>query len=142
MIDKTVRVEATINAEPSAIWSVLTTPAHISQYLFNTKVSTEWKVGSSIEFDGAFNGVTYHDKGTIIQIDENCILEYTYLSSMSGLDDVPENYALITFRISEEGSHTVLEVTQKGFASEEAITHSSQMWKMVVGQIKEIAESL
>lgn len=142
MIDKTIAKEITIEAPAPSVWQVLTTPSHIKKYLFGTETTSDWTVGSAITFEGNFNGVTYKDKGTILAIEVNRLFQYDYLSSMSGLEDTPENYAVITFSLQEESGSTTVTVSQKGFSSEEAIGHSEGMWTMVLGQIKEIAESL
>jgi uncharacterized protein YndB with AHSA1/START domain len=35
-----------INASPSRVWDALTNPSMIEKYLFGTKVTSDWKVGS------------------------------------------------------------------------------------------------
>jgi hypothetical protein len=73
-------------------------------YLFGTETRTDWKVGSDIPFQGAYNGQQYKDKGRVI---ENEILKYNYWSGFSGLADMPENYALVNYFIEDIGSNQV-----------------------------------
>ena len=42
----------TINAPGSKVWEALTNPDLIKQYLFGTKVITDWQVGSPIIYEG------------------------------------------------------------------------------------------
>ncbi len=140
MIDQTITEQINIEAPTSSIWNTLTTPELIKEYLFGTDTFSDWKVGSLIEFKGEFGDTAYHDKGTILKSEENQLFQYSYLSSMSGLEDLPENYAVITFSISESEDAAKLEISQKGFANEMAISHSTAMWKQVLSQIKVITE--
>ena len=57
------------------------------------------KVGSSIIYQGEYNGHQYKDKGNVIESAENKVLSYNYWSDFSGLEDKPENYSLVTYKI-------------------------------------------
>ena len=130
-----------INATPGKVWKALITPELIKQYLFGTNVTSDWKEGSAITYQGEFNGVKYHDKGIIIKFEPEKIFQSTYWSSMSGKEDRPENYNLVTYTLEERGGQTVLTITQDNIATEEAMNHSTENWKMVLGKLKEVVES-
>ena len=40
--------EIQIDASPARVWSALTTPAEIEQYMFGSRVETDWEPGSRI----------------------------------------------------------------------------------------------
>lgn len=130
----------TIEAPASAVWEALTEPEMIEQYFFGTKAESEWKKGSDITFRGSWEGNEYLDKGTILEIEEEKLLKYDYWSSMSGLEDKPENYATITYHVNSEGGRTILTVTQKGFKDQEAYEHSTQGWSQVLKNLKHLVE--
>jgi hypothetical protein len=91
-------------------------------------------------FKGIWEGKHYEDKGTILKSAKNKTLQYTYFSSFSGMEDKPENYAVITCSLHKEKAHVRLELTQKGFANEQAKTHSASNWESVLKAIKEVVE--
>lgn len=131
----------TINATASNVWYVLTNPASIKTYLFGTDVTTDWKVGSPILFNGEYNGQQYEDKGNVLVNIENEILKYNYWSGFSGLDDQPENYALVNYFIEDLGNNQVqFKWEQQGFSSEEGQCHTEQMLGNMLAQIKVLAE--
>ena len=129
-----------INSNSEKVWDALTNPEKIKVYLFGTETITDWKVGSSIIFQGEYQGHKYKDKGTIKQIVYTKILQYDYWSSFSGLEDKPENYSLITFYLEVKNNKTTLTLTQQGFASEQAQQHSGTAWANVLKVIKELSE--
>jgi uncharacterized protein YndB with AHSA1/START domain len=61
--------EITIEASATTIWAALTDPAHITQYMFGSKVETDWRPGSPITWSGVYNGQRYQDKGEVITVE-------------------------------------------------------------------------
>ena len=91
------------------MWEALTNPDLIKQYLFGTTVKTDWQVGSPIIYEGQWQGKSYQDKGTVMQIEPGKLLVSTYWSSMEGLPDVPENYKTVRYELSPEGAGTTFD---------------------------------
>ena len=133
-----MRIE--ISAVARKVWDVLISPEKIKIYLFGTNTLTDWKKGSDIIFEGEYQGQSYRDKGKIVEIKKNVLLQYTYWSGFSGLEDKPENYSLVSFRLDELDDKTTLTFSQKGFASDEARQHSQLAWTNIMKQIKELSE--
>lgn len=129
-----------INAEPARVWKALTTPSLVSKYLMGTKVSTDWREGSEITYSGNYNGKDYTDKGVIKKVEPNRILQSTYLSSMSGKKDEPDNYNVVTYALTPENGKTVLTLTQDNIATEEERDHSTKNWNMVLNKLKDVVE--
>ena len=130
----------TIRASAAEVWDALTNPKLIKQYLFGTDCESDWKVGSPITYTGTWEGKTYQDKGTILEIVPNKLLKSTYWSSFSGKPDVPESYNTVTFELSPKGSVTALTVTQDNNASKESADHSAQNWNKVLATMKDLVE--
>jgi len=106
-----------LDAGASRVWDALTNPEMIRQYLFGTTVVTDWQVGSEIIFQGSWQGKEYRDKGRIERFENEKLLQYTYWSGFSGLEDGAENYSLVTFQLDRgNGSRgpVTLTVSQKG----------------------------
>lgn len=136
----TATVSITIDADQKEVWRYLTDPALIKLYFFGTEARSAWKKGSSIVFTGTWEGKSYEDKGTILDIDPPRYLKYNYWSNFSGTPDIPENYANIVYELKSKGKMTELLVTQDGAASEEARDHSEKNWRSILEEMRKLLE--
>ncbi len=134
------RVTTLIHAPVSKVWQALTDPDLIQQYLFGTRANTDWQVGHPITWRGEWQGKTYEDKGTVLQVVPERLIETTYWSSMAGLPDTPENYKKVTYELQPVEGGTLLTLTQDNNTSIEDKTHSEQNWKMVLDGLKKLVE--
>jgi uncharacterized protein YndB with AHSA1/START domain len=130
-----------IDVSPANVWHALVTPELIKRYLFGTEAVSDWKVGSIIKYKGVWNGKPYEDKGTILSLVPEKLLETTYWSSMSGLDDSPKNYKKVTYKLTSKNNGTWLTITQDANASEEEKDRSEGNWKVVMNSLKELLEA-
>lgn len=134
------KASTTISAPASAVWDALTNPTLIKQYFFGTDAVSDWKEGSPLEFKGEWNGKQYIDKGVILKSEPAKLFQYTYLSSFSGLPDVPEHYANITYELFEDNGETTLNVKQENVANEDVRKHSEENWELVLKNLKNLLE--
>lgn len=134
------RASVSIHAPPAKVWSALTDPDRIRQYMFGATVVSEWKEGSPIVWKGEWQGRAFEDKGTILRLAPERLIRYTHFSPLSGLPDVPENYHTVTIRLVRERSGTRVDLMQDNNESEEARAHSEGSWKMMLGQLKVLVE--
>jgi uncharacterized protein YndB with AHSA1/START domain len=130
-----------IHASASQVWDALTKPEIIKQYFFGTNAKSDWKPGSPVTFTGEWKGKTYEDKGTVLKAEPGKLLQYTYWSSMSGIEDKPENYVIITFELKEENDNTILTLTQQNIPDEKTKEHSEENWRTVLNNLKTLLES-
>ena len=138
---ETLSTSMTINAPAAKVWEALTNPAIVKQYFFGTNVKSDWKKGSPIFWEGEWEGKSYQDKGSIIDIDPGKYVKYSYWSSMSGTEDKPENYANVTYKLSEKNGKTTLVIGQDNIKNEEAKAHSEGNWQSVFGEMKKMVEN-
>lgn len=136
----TSQVTITINAPVAKVWEALTTPALIKEYLFGTEVVSDWKEGSPITYKDVWQDKAYEDKGVILKIVPEKLLESTYWSSMSGTADIPENYKKVTYELAEEHGTTKLTLSQDNNASEDEKNHTEANWKTVLEGLKKLLE--
>ena len=129
-----------IDAPATRVWDALTQPELIKEYLFGTQVTTDWRVGSPIVYEGVWEGKVYKDKGKVLLVEPGKLLVSTFWSSLSGVPDVPENYQTVRYELSDEGSGTRVTVTQDNNATQEDANHSAQNWHMVLEGIKKLLE--
>lgn len=136
----TVTTSIEINADKAKVWDALTNPEKIKVYLFGTETLTDWKTGSEIIFQGEYQGQKYKDKGTILDVRTDELLQYSYWSGFTGLEDKPENYSLVTYKLDKTNGKTLLTLTQSGFTNEQAQQHSLTAWINILQQIKQMTE--
>lgn len=131
----------TYKVSPETVWKGLTSPELIKKYFFGTEAVSDWKKGSTLEFKGEWEGTAYLDKGIILESEPYRIFKYSYLSSMSGLPDLPENYAEITYDLVPVEGGTRLTVTQTGIADEEKKAHSEASWAFLLDAMGKLIEA-
>ncbi len=129
-----------INASPGKVWQALVNPEDIRQYMFGTTVVSDWHEGSPIIWKGEWQGKPYQDKGTILQLKPQRILQYSHFSPLSGVADVPENYHTVTVELSGKGSQTRVSLAQDNNASEAERIHSQQNWESMLLALKKHLE--
>lgn len=137
---KPIRKELTIKASISEVWKALTSPEMIKDYMYGTTVISDWKEGSSIRFTGAWEGKPYEDKGTILTCREQEVLEYSYWSSFTGIEDVPENYAIIRFELTSVDGETLLVLTQHNSPTDAMHENSDKGWGDVLDLFVKVVE--
>jgi uncharacterized protein YndB with AHSA1/START domain len=136
----TVNVKVKFKAPMAKVWQGLTDPVLVKEYFFGTNLESNWRVGEPIKFSGEWNGHKYEDHGSILDIDPGTFVKYSYWSSMSGTEDKPENYANITYNLTENNGETELTVTQDNVKNEEAKAHSEQNWKGLFEELRKLIE--
>lgn len=136
----TANAKITIDVPAAKVWQALTDPKLVKEYLFGTTVVSDWKEGSPITYKGEWEGKLYEDKGKIIKIEPNKLLESIYFSSFSGLEDIPENYQKVIYALSEVEGKTTLTITQEDNKDQAAADRSAENWKMILQGMKSLLE--
>ena len=129
-----------INAPVAKVWEALVNPVLITQYMFGTKVVTDWTEGGPIVWTGEWQGKAYEDKGTILKIDRERVLQYSHFSPLTGQADAPENYHTVTIELSGQGQPTRVSLSQDNNPTEQAREHSENNWQMVLEGLKRLLE--
>ena len=123
------------------VWDALVNPDAIKKYMFGTEVITDWKKGSSIIWKGEWKGKPYNDKGAVMQIEPQMLLQYSHFSPLSGEEDIPENYHIVTIVLTEEDDGVMVSLSQDKNPTEESLKHSEQNWNTMMKGLKEYVES-
>ena len=108
------KASITVNASINKVWDSLVNPESIKQYMFGTSVVSDWKEGSSIVWKGEWQGKKYEDRGMILKLEPERMLQYTHFSPLSGQQDqdMPENYHTVTIELSAGGRDTYFALTR------------------------------
>lgn len=137
----TATKDIVINTTAGNVWEALTNPEIVKQYMFGAEVVSDWKKGSPIVYKGMWEDKPYEDKGTILEIKEQKLLKSTYYSPFSGLEDIPENYNVVTYELTPvDNNRTRLTITQDNNSSEEGAKRAEANWDMVLTTLKGLLE--
>lgn len=134
------KASVSINAARQKVWNALVDPKAIKQYMFGTNVVSNWKEGSSIVWQGEWQGKSYEDKGKILQLKPARTIQYSHFSPLSGQPDKPENYHTVTIALSDNGNQTDVTLTQDNNATEAERAESEKNWKLMLTELKKLLE--
>jgi uncharacterized protein YndB with AHSA1/START domain len=140
-------VSIVVAAPRARLWEALTDPVLISEYFMGATVTTDWRVGRPITWAGEWKGKPYEDKGEILEFRPEERLSYSHWSPMSGTDDVPDNYHVVTIELDDVEGGTEVTLTQQNLAggiSESDRSHRAEYeknWRMVLEGLKKTAEA-
>jgi uncharacterized protein YndB with AHSA1/START domain len=132
--------ETEIDAPAARVWQALIDPDEIEQYMFGSRVETDWKPGSPIIWRGTFEGKAYEDKGEVVEVETERRLEVTHFSSLSGNEDVPANYHTLVYVLEERDGTTRVSLSQDNNSTEEAAKHSKANWETMLAGLKQVVE--
>ena len=141
----TYRIEKTvlINAPASTVWATLTEPPLMKQWMADPEmvidIQTNWQVNGPIVISG-FHHLAFENKGTVLQFEPGLALKYNFLSSISRLPDIPENYTVISFTLSPADKHTDLTLVITNFPTETIYRHLDFYWRTTIELIKQLVE--
>ena len=133
--------ETDIHASPQRVWTALTEPEQIAEYMGGSRVETTWQAGSPITWSGEYDGHAYQDKGEVLAYDEPYLLSVTHYSPLMGQDDRPENYHTLVYTLTAVGDITRLSLTQDGCTDEAQAEQFSRNWQQMLEGLKTCAEN-
>lgn len=131
-----------IEAPRTRVWKALVEPEMIKQYMFGTTVVSDWKKGSPIIWNGEWEGKPYEDKGIILEIKPEKVLQYSHFSPLSGLKDEPKNHHIVTIALTKRGDKTEVSLAQENNENEETRKYAEENWKMMLSNLKKLTETV
>jgi len=146
MNEQTAKVAIVVEASPKRVWDALVDPVAIKTYFMGTTVETDWKVGSPITWSGEWKGKAFSDKGEILECEDSKVLSYSHWSPLTGAEDVPENYHVVTTTLHEAEGGTEVELTQSNLTGGVSATDRSSRadfeknWSTVLEGLKKTVE--
>jgi uncharacterized protein YndB with AHSA1/START domain len=135
--------QVTIEAAPEVVWEALTNPAQMKQWMgppgMVIEVVTDWQVGKPITVRG-FHHMEFENQGKVLRFEPPSALAYSHLSSLSRLEDTPENHSVLEFNLVAAGGGTALTVTLSGFSTEATYRHLDFYWRGTLLVLKDSVE--
>jgi hypothetical protein len=104
-------------------------------------IVTEWKVGGPFVIRGPWYKTHFENNGRILAFEPSKHLRYSHLSSLSRLPDMPENYTIIDFMLSDAENKTALTVTASNFPTEAIYRHFAFYWNVTIELLKKFVEA-
>jgi uncharacterized protein YndB with AHSA1/START domain len=135
------KATTSIGATRRKVWEALVTPDAIKQYMFGADVESDWIRGSEITWKGEMKGKKYEDKGVILKIEPEQVIQYSHFSPLSGKPDKPENYHTVTINLSGNGNETEVSLSQDNNSDEEARKESAKNWGVMLDGMKKFVET-
>jgi len=115
------------------VWNALVDPKLVAQYMMGAKLTTDWKEGSGITWEGTWNGKPFHACGKVLQVREPDLLQYTHINTTA--QGPPEKHT-ITIELRHAAGATHLRLTQDNNASAEAARQSEETWAKMLDTMK------
>lgn len=126
-----------VRAAPERLWQAITDPAMTQTYYFNSRVESDFAVGSPITYsqpDGSLD-----IDGEVLEADPPRRLVHSFSSHWAGNDDPPTT---VTWEITPMGETCLLSVTHAGFPSENTTFQSvKDGWPMILSGLKTLVET-
>lgn len=138
-----------ISASANQVWDALVNPEKTKIYMFGCETVSDWKVGSSLEWKGSYEGKEMvFVKGNILKIEPNIELVYTVFDPFSTLADIPENHLTVSYLLKESENGTLLTVTQgdytkvgEGERRYNESYNNGEGWNPILLEIKKLVEA-
>ncbi|MCB0640182.1 MAG: SRPBCC domain-containing protein [Phaeodactylibacter sp.] len=103
----------TINAPKAEIWDALTNPEKVKAWQYGSELLTDWDVGHAIRFKTEWKGQIFEQWGTVLAFEPNERLKYTLFAPRPDLEDKPEHYFEMEYKLTEQGTATELLIIQE-----------------------------
>jgi uncharacterized protein YndB with AHSA1/START domain len=133
----------TIDAPPSKVWQILTTPELMKKWMMpgiELQIITDWRVGNLVTIRGNMNGKDFENRGTVLQFEPEKSLKYSHLSSISRLPDRPESYSMVEFRLQPMENQTTLGLALSNFPTQSIYEHLTFYWNVTLEVLKKMIE--
>jgi uncharacterized protein YndB with AHSA1/START domain len=131
-----------VNAPVEKLWDALTEPELVKKWQYGSDVITDWKEGSPIRFKTQMAGKVFEQWGTILKIIPLQLISYSLFAPRPNLEDKPENYFVMNYKLTPEGKHTILEITQEDNRQGAVQAKPQGEENPVLAGLKSIVESL
>ena len=137
-VEKSVEIAASANE----VWRTLTETDRIVKWMDGAQVESTWEPGSEIMFRGTMPNFNrkYRDRGTVLAVRPEQLLQYSHWSEMTRRPDLPQNRTVITFTLEPLAEKTRLTLRQEHFHSDVEYKHANFFWGVALYMIKKLLE--
>ena len=145
VIENTIAIDAPV----AKVWDALVNPQTTKHYMYGCEAVSEWTVGCPLLWKGEYEGKEMiFVKGIVLEIAPNEKLKFTIIDPNAQMEDIPQNYLNVTYRLDERDGKVQLTVTQDGFEDAadgekryQDVYNNGEGWNPILAKIKEIVEA-
>jgi uncharacterized protein YndB with AHSA1/START domain len=126
-----------IKTTVAALWDGLTNPDVTQQYWYETRIESDWQVGSKVLYirNGAIT-----DEHLVLAVDRPHTLCHTFKPSFGEFKDEPPSR--VTFSLSQSGEVSRLTVIHEDFPSQSKVFQAcSDGWPSILSNLKTLLET-
>lgn len=127
-----------IAATRAAVWDALTQPELTQRYWFDTRIESDWQVGSKVLYRRA-GRIT--DEHIVLEVKTGQLLRHTFhpVFTEEYRAEVPSH---VTFSLAEDGGVVRLTMVHDGFPPESRILPACSVgWPMILCSLKTMLET-
>ena len=130
-----------VNASRQRVWETLTSPELVKRWQYGSELRTDWSVGSEIRFTTLWDGKVFEQWGRVLEVVPNELARYSLFAPRPDLEDRPENYFTMQYRLSDANGMTRLEIAQEDNRPDAVQEALQDEENPVLKMLKEVAES-
>ena len=131
----------TINATAQKVWVALTKPECVKLWQYGSDLQTSWEVGSKIKFTTKWEGKIFEQWGTVLEFTPTEKLSYNLFAPGPDLEDIPTNYFVMIYNLTEDNGQTKLEIIQEDNRPNAVQEDEQGEENPVLKMLKDIAET-
>ncbi|MBL7930740.1 MAG: SRPBCC domain-containing protein [Bacteroidia bacterium] len=131
-----------VNASAEKVWQAISSADLVKQWMLDEGLEVEAgkMPGEPFTVTGKLHWVPFKNKGYVLHADEFRRFSYSHLSSLSALQDLPENYTIVDFEITPQTDTTLLKLRLSNFPTESIYKHVVFYWNTTLGVLKTFIE--
>lgn len=129
------------------VWKALTEDEYVSQYMFDSKIDSNWSVGSHLNYYIEEEGNKIElVLGSIETINAPHSLQHTLFPAGADYPNIPSNHIFVRYTLQQLTGVTSLQIEQGRFDSaengEQRYLSAKNGWEMILPQLKAVAEKI
>lgn len=109
-----LRKEVLFHCSAAKAWDLIINPEMTAQYMFGCAILSDWNIGSPAIWKGknAEGDDMIFVKGVVLSYREGSEVSMTMFDPNMGLEDIPENYAKLTYQVEPADDGARLTIIQ------------------------------
>jgi uncharacterized protein YndB with AHSA1/START domain len=131
----------TINASLEKVWATITQPEFVKLWQYGSDLITSWEIGSDIRFRTEWQGTVFEQWGKVLAVKPFELVSYSLFAPRPNLEDKPENYFIMHYLLSTDGTQTKLEIVQEDNRPNAVQEAAQGEENPVLQALKQVAES-
>jgi len=138
--------EIQINAPAEKVWQALTDPALVKQWQYGSDlIINSWTAGEPLRFRNQWQETVFEQWGTVLNVAPLKEISYTLFAPQPGLEDKPENYFTMTYKLDDHSGKTTLTIIQQDprhdASSDGSSSEDDEGGKAVLESLKNLVEN-